>query len=119
MPAPVALVTGASRGIGKQLASDLAAAGFDVVCAARSSEDAPSKLPGTIDATAELVRQHGRQAMAVPLDVRDEEAVKSAMLRLRDWCAANRVEVMAEAPSEVAGADGNQEIFVHLRPVAG
>ena len=51
--------------------------------------------------------------------VRDQEAVKSAMLRLRDWCAANRVEVMAEAPSEVAGADGNQEIFVHLRPVAG
>src|SRR5213082_2797930 len=51
--------------------------------------------------------------------VRDPEAVKSAMLRLRDWCAANRVEVMAEAPSEVAGADGNQEIFVHLRPVAG
>jgi len=51
--------------------------------------------------------------------VRDQEAVKSAMLRLRDWCAANRVEVMAEAPSEVAGADGNQEIFVHLKPVAG
>src|SRR5438270_12674141 len=51
--------------------------------------------------------------------VRDQEAVKSAMLRLRDWCATNRIEVVAEAPSEVAGADGNQEIFVHLRPVVG
>ena len=51
--------------------------------------------------------------------VRDQEAVKSAMLRLRDWCATNRIEVVAEAPSEVAGADGNQEIFIHLKPAAG
>src|SRR5262249_13839533 len=49
--APVALVTGASRGIGKRLCADLAAAGYDVVCAARSSSDRPSKLPGTIEET--------------------------------------------------------------------
>ena len=77
MSAPVALVTGASRGIGKQLAIDLAENGYDVVCAARSSSDHPSKLPGTIDETAELDRAKGRRASAAPLDVRDEDAVKS------------------------------------------
>ncbi len=57
MTAPVALVTGASRGIGKQLCMDLAAAGYDVVCAARSTSGRPSKLPGSIDETAKLVEE--------------------------------------------------------------
>jgi NAD(P)-dependent dehydrogenase (short-subunit alcohol dehydrogenase family) len=71
----VAVVTGASRGIGKQLAVDLARDGYDVACLARSSSAHPSKLPGTVEETAELVRRAGREAMAVALDVRDEEAV--------------------------------------------
>ena len=71
----VAVVTGASRGIGKQLCADLAAAGYDIVAAARSSAESPSKLPGTVDETAELVRAHGRTAMPVALDVRDEDAI--------------------------------------------
>jgi citronellol/citronellal dehydrogenase len=75
MAGPVAVVTGASRGIGKQLCIDLAGAGYNVVCVARSSGESPGKLPGTIDETAELVRQQGRQAMAAAVDVRDEVAV--------------------------------------------
>jgi len=70
----VAVVTGASRGIGKQFCVDLAKAGYDVVCAARSTEEHASKLPGTIDQTAALVRAQGREAMVAPLDVRDEAA---------------------------------------------
>ncbi len=86
MASPVALVTGASRGIGRQLCIDLAAAGYDVVIAARSSAESPSKLPGTIDDTAELVRAHGRQAMPIVLDVRDEDAVAALAERVyREW----------------------------------
>jgi 23S rRNA (cytidine1920-2'-O)/16S rRNA (cytidine1409-2'-O)-methyltransferase len=46
--------------------------------------------------------------------VRDPDAVEGALQRFRDWCAANSLRVLAEAPSELAGADGNREIFIHL-----
>ena len=86
MSTPVAVVTGASRGIGKQLAVDLARAGWDVVCAARSSQNSPSKLPGTVDDTAAAVERAGRRAMATALDVQDEDAVAALAERVyRDW----------------------------------
>jgi 23S rRNA (cytidine1920-2'-O)/16S rRNA (cytidine1409-2'-O)-methyltransferase len=48
--------------------------------------------------------------------VRDEVAIAAAMNSFREWCAANTFTVLGEAPSEVPGADGNREIFVHLKP---
>jgi len=48
--------------------------------------------------------------------VRDQAAVEAALARFRDWCAGNGYAVLAAAPSEVAGAEGNREIFVQLRP---
>jgi NAD(P)-dependent dehydrogenase (short-subunit alcohol dehydrogenase family) len=75
MTRPVAVVTGASRGIGKQFCIDLAKQGYDVVATARSSDDSRGKLPGTIDETAALARREGARALAVAMDVRDEEAV--------------------------------------------
>jgi len=92
MTRPVALVTGASRGIGRRLCVDLAVAGYDVVCAARSTQsaDAPSAshavLPGTVEEAAGEVEQSGGQAMAVALDVRDEDAVGALAERVyREW----------------------------------
>ena len=46
----------------------------------------------------------------------DPVAVEAALRRLREWCARNGYEVRAEAPSELTGAEGNQEIFLHLLP---
>jgi NAD(P)-dependent dehydrogenase (short-subunit alcohol dehydrogenase family) len=86
VPRPVAVVTGASRGIGKRVCADLAANGYDVVCTARSSSDSPGKLPGTIDETASLIEQAGAKAMTAALDVRDEEAVTDLAERVyREW----------------------------------
>jgi citronellol/citronellal dehydrogenase len=82
----VAVVTGASRGIGKRLAADLAGKGYDVVCTARSSSDSPGKLPGTIDETASLVEAAGGKAMTVGLDVRDADAVQALADRVySEW----------------------------------
>jgi NAD(P)-dependent dehydrogenase (short-subunit alcohol dehydrogenase family) len=78
MARPVAVITGASRGIGKQLAIDFAGAGYDVACLARSAKGAESKLPGTIDETADAVREAGGQALAISVDVRSEEQVEEA-----------------------------------------
>jgi NAD(P)-dependent dehydrogenase (short-subunit alcohol dehydrogenase family) len=86
MSAPVALVTGASRGIGKRLCIDLAGAGYDVVCVARTSGAVPSKLPGTVDETAEAAAHAGRRAMPVALDVQDEAGVAALVRRVyAEW----------------------------------
>src|SRR5258706_3887136 len=84
--APVAVVTGASRGIGKRLSVDLAAAGYDVVCTARTSNASRAKLPGTVEETAALVERAGRRAMPVALDVQDEAAVAALAARVyAEW----------------------------------
>lgn len=81
-----AIVTGASRGIGRQLCLDLADAGFDLVCVARSSDANRSKLPGTVDETAAGVRERGRRALPAGLDVRDEAAVVTLCERVyAEW----------------------------------
>lgn len=58
-----AVITGAGRGLGKQMTLALARAGANVVAAARTKEQ--------IEGTAAEVRALGRRAIAVPTDVRD------------------------------------------------
>src|SRR5947209_5738549 len=65
----VVVVTGASRGIGKGLALGLARLGASVVCAARTVEEEPGGLPGTIHATVDAIRAEGANALAVRCDI--------------------------------------------------
>ena len=70
----VAIVTGASRGVGAATAVALAEAGALVACAARATDAAPLRLPGTIDATVGHIEAAGGTAIAVPTNLaRDEE----------------------------------------------
>jgi dehydrogenase/reductase SDR family member 1 len=82
----VAIVTGASRGIGKGIALELGAAGATVYVTARSTSEDDHPLPGTIGATAQEVDAIGAEAggrgVAVALDHRDDAAVEALFGRV-------------------------------------
>jgi citronellol/citronellal dehydrogenase len=65
----IAIVTGASRGIGAEIASRFGAEGAAVVVAARTTEAGQSPLEGTIGETAESIRAAGGTAIAVAADL--------------------------------------------------
>ncbi|MET0241093.1 MAG: SDR family NAD(P)-dependent oxidoreductase [Sphingobium sp.] len=67
----VVIITGASRGVGKQAALDFAGRGAYVVLAARTVEH-DSALPGTIGETLQQIEDAGGQAIAVATDLAEE-----------------------------------------------
>jgi citronellol/citronellal dehydrogenase len=73
----VALVTGASRGVGAATAVALAGAGAAVACAARSTAAAPQRTPGTIDDTVARIESAGGTALAVPTNLADPAEVEA------------------------------------------
>ncbi len=76
----VAIVTGASRGIGRTIAVALAREGAAVTVAAKT--DAPSdKLPGTIHDTVEEIEKVGGRALAVKCNVREESEIERMVER--------------------------------------
>jgi NAD(P)-dependent dehydrogenase (short-subunit alcohol dehydrogenase family) len=83
----VAVVTGASRGVGKGIAIALGAAGMTVYLSGRSATQSSSQLrgkplPGSLAETAEAVTRAGGKGIAVPCDHRDDEQVRELFARV-------------------------------------
>ncbi|EAW22200.1 short chain dehydrogenase family protein [Aspergillus fischeri NRRL 181] len=83
---PVALVVGASRGIGRQIAIDLAKNGYNVVVAAKTTSNAYATVPfppdpnssqSTINTVEREIKESGGEAFALPVDVRDVKQVEN------------------------------------------
>lgn len=77
----VAVVTGASRGIGKGIALELGAAGATVYVTGRTTT--PGRLPGTVAATAEEITALGGHGVPVVCDHADDAAVEQLFDRVR------------------------------------
>jgi NAD(P)-dependent dehydrogenase (short-subunit alcohol dehydrogenase family) len=80
----VALVTGASRGLGRGIAVALGAAGWTVWVTGRSSRTggSTSHLPGTVEETAEAVTAAGGRGIPAVCDHRDDEQVRAVVARM-------------------------------------
>ena len=83
LPNTTALVTGASRGVGRGIALALGDAGATVYVTGRSvADDRTDGLPGTVDGTAADVSDRGGQGIAVRCDHTDDDAVGALFDRL-------------------------------------
>lgn len=76
----VAIITGASRGIGRAVALGLAREGCNVVIAAKSVAST-EKLPGSIHTVAKEVEACGVRALPVQIDVRDADQIEALAAR--------------------------------------
>lgn len=99
MSSQIALVTGASRGIGKACSVALANAGFDVAVAARTlrtgeqrehsvtvRKSDTSPLPGSLHETQQLVEAAGQRALIIQMDLTDRASVGAGMtVLLERW----------------------------------
>ena len=87
----VAIVTGSSRGIGRAIALGLAKAGCAVVIAAKSTTSS-EKLPGSIHTVVEEIEALGGQALAVQVDVRQEEQIEA--LAAQTYARFGRIDIL-------------------------
>jgi NAD(P)-dependent dehydrogenase (short-subunit alcohol dehydrogenase family) len=117
----VAFITGASRGIGKACALELAAAGFKIAITARTVQEGEqrehsstlkdtdlSPLPGSLMGTVELIEKEGGTAMAVPADLLDSPSLGAAVATvLARW---GRLDVVVHNGRYIG--PGHMDLFI-------
>jgi NAD(P)-dependent dehydrogenase (short-subunit alcohol dehydrogenase family) len=120
MNPPIALVTGASRGLGRNTALKLAARGVGLILTYRSQRD-------EAEATVAEIERLGARALALPLDVADSASFPAFAEAVRERLAAvwgrtqfqhlvNNAGIGIQAPfSETTPAQFDQLVAIHLK----
>lgn len=121
---PTALVTGASRGIGRRIALALAEAGYAVAFTARTvaegqgrvppryggGAEAEAAVPGSLETTEAEIRERGAPALPVRMDLLDLESVRSAARTVLDeW---GRIDLLVN--NAVAHLPGGHDRLLDL-----
>jgi hypothetical protein len=110
----VAFVTGASRGIGKAAALELAEKGYDVVVTARTVEEGKAAdgrpIPGSISTTAAEVEKRGQAALAIPMDLFDRDSMAAAL----DECLSQWGHIDVLLNNAIYTGEANMQHFLDL-----
>jgi NAD(P)-dependent dehydrogenase (short-subunit alcohol dehydrogenase family) len=113
----VALVTGATRGIGRCGALDLASRGYDVVITGRTVREGDAKegdvvIPGSLDTTAAEIGARGRRCLPIAMDIMDRSSIEAGVKQvIQEW---GRVDVLVNnAPYSGPGIESR---FLDIDP---
>ena len=118
----VAIVLGASRGIGRQIAISLARNNYRVIVAAKSTSSAsttnpfppdPNSPSSTISTVEREIREAGGDALALPVDTRDHESIK--LLFSRAVAHYGRLDVVVYNPGAIWWASVENTDFKRFR----
>ena len=112
MSRPTAMVTGASRGIGRAIALSLAGAGYDVAITGRTVTEGTSDegLPGSLTSTAKEIEALGARALPVPMDLLDRDALVPAVETVLD--GFGYLDVLVNNAISVGA--GNDSLFLDV-----
>jgi NAD(P)-dependent dehydrogenase (short-subunit alcohol dehydrogenase family) len=119
--AKVAFITGASRGIGKACALELADAGYRIAITARTVQEGEQRehssslkgsdltpLPGSLSGTVDLIEQRGGTALAIPADLLDSASLGAAVATvLERW---GRIDVVVHNGRYIG--PGHMDVFL-------
>jgi NAD(P)-dependent dehydrogenase (short-subunit alcohol dehydrogenase family) len=119
--AKVAFITGASRGIGKACALELADAGYRIAITARTVQEGEqrehssslkgsdlSPLPGSLSSTVGMIEERGGTAMAIPADLLDSASLGAAVATvLERW---GRIDVVVHNGRYIG--PGHMDVFL-------
>ncbi len=118
--APVALVTGASRGIGRGVALALARLGHTVVITGRTIHEGDAtnpatghSLPGSLATTSREIEQIGAHCVAIPHDILRLDTVSPLVDQVVDRCG--RLDVLVN--NAVYVGPGNESVFTDNDPL--
>ncbi len=102
----VAIVTGASRGLGRAIAQEFAREGASVAICARANS--PTGLTGTMDETAQAIRDAGGAVFPLVCDVTDEEQVQEMVRQVVE--RYGRIDVLFNNAGAMVLGESIQEI---------